>query len=201
MAVRSLKNSTLENFSNYSSSMNAGYDFNDFELIESVFVASPASSITFNNLDKYATEYKNLQIRSVARTDRPSEYADPLRVRINGDNGSTSYTRHQLEGTDAGVTSGGVADQPWMLGLGLAGGAANSSVFAASVIEFLDSYSTTKNKTGRALSGVMGIATGGNQNIRFSSGLWKSTAAINSINITATNNFQSGSRFSLYGIR
>jgi hypothetical protein len=171
-----------------------------YELISSTILGSAQATITFSNLGDYSSTYKHLQIRSVSRTDRPSEYADPLRVRLNGVT-SAQYARHQLEATDAGVTSGGIADQTSMFGLGLAGGAANSSVFAASVIDLLDVYSTTKNTTGRALAGVMGITTGGNQNIRLASGLWNNTASVTTIDITATNSFQSGSRFSLYGIR
>jgi hypothetical protein len=171
-----------------------------YELIASEILTTSQATITFSNLGDYASTYKHLQIRSVARTDRPSEYVDPFTVRLNGDSGS-NYARHQLSATDAGVISNGLANDTGMFPLGQAGGAANSNVFAGSVIDFLDAYSTTKNKTARAFTGVMGLTTGGNNSIRLVSGVRFNTSSITSITITATNSFQSGSRFSLYGIK
>jgi hypothetical protein len=74
----------------------------------------------------------------------------------------------------------------------------NTAIFGASIIDILDSYSTTKNKTMRAFSG----ANYALPDIRLSSGLFLSTAAINSITIFANigPNFLAGSRFSLYGV-
>jgi len=66
------------------------------------------------------------------------------------------------------------------------------------VLDILDAYSTTKNKTIRSLSGM----TGGANNLQLYSGLWNNTAAISSLNIfPGATNFVAGSRFSLYGIR
>jgi len=171
-----------------------------YELIESTILAAATPSVTFSNLDTYSSTYKHLQIRSVARTDRPSEYVDPFTVRLNGDSGA-NYARHQLSATNAGIISSGLANDTGMFPLGQAGGAANTNVFAGSVIDFLDAYSTTKNKTARAFTGVMGLTTGGNNSIRLVSGVRLNTSSITSITITAINSFQSGSRFSLYGIR
>jgi len=199
MAVRSLKNSTIENFANYSSSMNAGYDFNDFELIESVFVASNTASVTFNNLNQYATEYKHLQIRTVGRVSANTAGAgDAFRVRFNGDSGS-NYALHQLFGNGSTVISNNVAPATGFFGQRFTDSGSTSSAFGAAVIDVLDSYSTSKNKTARIL--------GGNANnssyIFLNSGLWMSTASITSITLLPDvgGNFVAGSRFSLYGIR
>jgi hypothetical protein len=65
MAIKSLDKSSLVT-PQTTNSMLAGYSFEDYELIESVFVASNTATITFNNLNQYATEYKHLQLRFVA---------------------------------------------------------------------------------------------------------------------------------------
>lgn len=195
MAVRSLKNSTLENFANYSSSMNAGYDFNDFELIESVFVASNTASVTFNNLNQYSTDYKHLQIRSSTRTTVNGDGAEGLVMRFNSDSGS-NYSRHSLNSVSSSSTSSNVVNGNYV-----AAGIAWTSVvpaFGSSICDIIDAYSTTKNKTVKSFTGNPGAYS----NISLHSGLWINTSSINSISISLTmGNFASGSRLSLYGIR
>jgi hypothetical protein len=195
MAVRSLKNSTLENFSNYSSSMNAGYDFNDFELIESVFVASPASSITFNNLNQYATEYKHLQIRATARISGATTAAT-LVHRLNGDTAS-NYSSHELVGNGSAVSSASFLTDRAFFGVA-PGGSSTANAFGAMVFDLLDPFSVTKNKTSRILGGQTS-----NNFIYLYSASHRSTASITSIQIydNGGTNFVAGSRFSLYGIR
>lgn len=200
MAVRSLKNSTIESFENYSSSMNAGYDFNDFELIESVFVASSASSVTFNNLNQYATDYKHLQIRLTGRSDEAgSSNARDLRIRANADTGS-NYSSHRLRGDGAGVYSDASTSQTAIFGAALFPRPSNPTTeYGAGVIDLLDFASTTKNKTFRFLTGLK--PTGEDQ-IVLGGGAWLSTTAVASITIFANSgNLATGSRFSLYGIR
>jgi hypothetical protein len=197
MAVRSLKNSTLENFSNYSSSMNAGYDFNDFELIESVFVASNTATVTFSNLNQYATEYKHLQIRYTAKSTRPS-YLDGLAVRFNSDTG-TNYGYHWLRGDGSSVTSGAEINVSIpQIGI-IPASTSTANTFGAGVADLLDPFSLTKYKTFRSVFGTFN----GNY-LAINSGLWRNTNAVNSITLLQTegaNNLLAGSRFSLYGIR
>lgn len=171
-----------------------------YELISTTTLGSAQASIIFSNLGDYSSTYKHLQIRAVSRTDRASNYADNIRLRLNGSS-SSLYARHQLQGDNSSVTSGGIGDVDSMFTIGWAGGAANTNSFGASIIDLLDPYSTTKFKTARSLAGIFGISTGGNNNIQLSSGLWRSTDSVTSLTLTATNSFQSGSRFSLYGIK
>lgn len=197
MAVRSLKNSTIENFANYSSSMNAGYSFQDFELIESAFLASSTSSITFNNLNQYATEYKHLQIRVIFRSDNIGGSNWGAGIRFNGDSGS-NYVFHGLRGTGSGVVSYAATGQTGGFAVN-AGDDANLLLgWGAGVIDILDAFSTSKNKTTKTLSGFV---EAGNGMVDMLSNLWLSTSAINSVNIYMFNNFIAGSRFSIYGIR
>jgi cytochrome P450 len=77
------------------------------------------------------------------------------------------------------------------------GNTATASAFGAGVVDILDSYSTTKNKTIRAFYGK---ATASNR-IALSSGFWNNTAALTQVRFSAIGSFVTGSRFSLYGIK
>jgi hypothetical protein len=171
--------------------MNAGYDFNDFELIESVFVASTTASITFNNLNQYATEYKHLQIRMVSKLTTTSTATDLL-MRFNGVT-TSSYAGHRLmgNGSSASSSSRTSSDSAFI-------GFVDGDQFTAGVIDILDVYGT-KNKTVRGFIGAHGFA----DEVMLTSGLYNSTEAITSMTFLLPNErfYASGSRFSLYGIR
>jgi hypothetical protein len=78
-----------------------------------------------------------------------------------------------------------------------AGATANN--FGFSVIDLLDPYSTTKNKTLRTLGGITDAAQ---NRIDMHSALWINTASLTSWQLfPELGNFVTGSRFSLYGIR
>ena len=79
----------------------------------------------------------------------------------------------------------------------MANSAATASAFGGGVVDILDPYSTTKNKTIRGLGGL--AAT----NIALRSGSWASTDSVTSITCLpfSGGNWVAGSRFSLYGIK
>ena len=197
MAVRSLKNSTLENFANYSSSMNAGYSFQDYELIESVFLASNAASISFNNLNQYANDYKHLQLRVVGRDYWSSGSATGSNLLIEFNSTSTTYKGHFLNGNGSSVGSGEFSNASFdRIPISTS---TSSSEFGAFVLDILDAFSTTKNKTMRSLGGM--TFSYGNW-IELASGAWFSTNQITSLQVISNAGvLGSGSRFSLYGIR
>jgi hypothetical protein len=73
--------------------------------------------------------------------------------------------------------------------------------FAAHIIDVLDYTSAAKFKTTRMLGGY--AAGNGNSYLQLASGNWRSTAAVNSIQIISLGGdaFVAGSRFSVYGIK
>jgi hypothetical protein len=194
MAVKSLKRSSVKS-TQKANAMAAGYNFQDFELIESVFLASTTASVTFSNLQNYATEYEHLQIRLTARTSR-SEINDAVFVRINGDSGS-NYARHQLFGNGSSVSSISAISETTTGNNAITGNTATTSAFGAVVLDFTDAYSNTKNTTIRMFSG---IPVNFNQ-VMLSSGLYNNTASVASITLQPLASFIAGSRFSIYGIR
>ena len=65
-------------------------------------------------------------------------------------------------------------------------------------MDILDYSNTNKNKTLRQLAGT---DNNGNGVVGLSSGLWQSTAAVASIDITAIGSFSQYTSFALYGIK
>jgi hypothetical protein len=167
----------------------------DFELIESYVLSTTESSVTFTGLGAYSSSYKHLQIRHAARSNAAFATLGVF-SRLNGDSGS-NYASHSLTGTGSSVVSGSLTTQTRARSGMAAGSTVTANAFGAGVIDLLDPYSTTKNKTFRTLSGN----TGGTR-IDLHSGLWMNTASVTSWQLLLDDgSFIAGSRFSLYGIR
>jgi hypothetical protein len=172
--------------------MNAGYSFQDFELIESVFVSSNTASISFNNLNQYATDYKHLQVRMIARS---ATINANVHMRFNGVS-TSSYSSHFVLGGGGGSASSAndinasriiqVCNLP-------------PTHFAVSILDILDAFSITKNKTTRRLGGFS--VDGGLMQVSLASGAFYSTTPTSSLTIFGDVDLSVGSRISLYGIR
>lgn len=169
-----------------------------YELIESTVLGSNTTSITFNTSGLGVT-YKHLQLRIVANTTGTSGNNSLLGLRFNSDTGS-NYRVHYLRGYTAGIQSAAFNIDTRAY-VGLTGTNFNSSsAFGSSIIDIADAFSTTKNKTIKSLTGVHAYSSP--HYIGLYSGLWLSTAAITSINISTYDpSFTTNSRFSLYGIK
>ena len=160
-----------------------------FESIASATGTGSSGTITFSSIPG---TYQHLQIRYLGRTNlNAATY-----IRFNSDTGS-NYARHYLYGMGTTVYAGGVATQT-TIRIGSDGGT-DSTQPQVGIIDIHDYASTTKNKTVRTLEG---IDKNGSGDINLNSGLWMSTNAITSISIyTNTGNWDTSSRFALYGIR
>ena len=178
-----------------------------YELIETTILGSSATSITFSNLGTYSSTYKHLQVRYVARSDRSTFSQEEIRIRLNGVTTNTSYDMHFLQGDGATVySSNNTADNANSNIVGtLTASGSQTGAFAAGVLDILDAYSTTKNKTIRNLSGQESQNAGGfgGRFINLMSLLFSSTDSTTSVTLLPMNgpNFITGSRFSLYGIK
>jgi hypothetical protein len=170
----------------------------DYELISTTILSSSTPSVTFSSLGDYASTYKHLQIRAVARSSR-ADTADQHSIRLNGDTGS-NYAWHYMEsrtGTST-VGSDGAGSQTDIFGSWLPAASATSNAFGAFVLDILDPYSTSKNKTIRMLNGAQTFNI-----ISLGSGFRNNTESLTSVTIGSrlSSNYVAGSRFSLYGIR
>jgi hypothetical protein len=160
----------------------------DYELISTQIITGTTASVVFD-VSSFASTYKHLQIRSTARSaGAGSEF---LRIKLNGSN---ITIRHFLIGNGSSVSSGAGADVDFM---GIPNSGSASGLFSPAVFDFLDPYSSTKNKTIRAFLGSP--LTG----IGLLSGLVNSTTTTSSLTVETYfgANFATGSRFSLYGIK
>jgi len=170
-----------------------------YELIESNILTGNQASIDFSNLGTYSSTYKHLQLRVTGRsTTTFGNENDSFYIRLNADSGS-NYSFHQLFGNGSSVSSAGSTSQTYAALLMMASNGAGASIFGAGVVDILDSYSTSKNKTMRSFTGVY-VNTQRFAMIRSSA--WLSTASITSITVGSIDgSMVAGTRLSLYGVK
>jgi hypothetical protein len=145
-----------------------------------------AASITFAGIP---AGYKHLQLRVLGKASTTS-YGN---IRFNGDTTTSNYRFHSLYGTGSGSAAATTAANAAYFPADM------NTQFGADVLDVLDYSNTSKNKTTRALGGWDNNGSG---NVAITSNLWMSTAAINTITITAgAGTFSEFSQFALYGIK
>jgi hypothetical protein len=167
-----------------------------FELITSTILTGTQATVTFDSLGTYAADYKHLQIRLVARTNRGSDAADHLIMQMNS---TVATAAHTLYASGSSVTSALNLFGPKTIGM-IAAPAFPTNAFAPGVVDILDPYSSTsKNKTIRSFVGLP-QSGGAFRSVTFSSAFFP-TDTTTSITLSCLASFIAGSRFSLYGIK
>lgn len=171
----------------------------DYESIATVTVGGGgAASVTFSSIP---ATYTHLQVRCIVRDDRGTT-ENSIAAYYNADSAGTNYGWHFLSGDGSSASDGDVlANNGIPLSFGIAAASsASASIFGTSIIDILDYANTNKFKTNR---GLIGLDRNGSGLLRLMSGLWRSTAAISTINIFpfASASFVQYSHFALYGIR
>jgi hypothetical protein len=175
------------------------YNESDYESIQTVTLTSNQSSISFTSIPG---TYKHLQVRGIARSSE-AQPVTQCKLQFNSDTGS-NYTFHALFGNGSSAASEGY-------GTGVVNGVtpvlripaatAASSLFGLTVIDILDYANTNKYKTVRSLNGY---DSNGSGQVNLTSGLWTSTSAVTSIQIThqaGSAEFVQYSSLALYGIK
>lgn len=196
MAISRFKTSTLAQglpkFQDLWDGTTAVFD-SDFELIQQVSSTGSSGTISFTSIP---STYKHLQIRLMGSSSGTGGVENPW-LRFNNDS-TTLYSAHRLygDGSSAAADAFTTAAQ---IRAGFVNDSSNADILGVAVIDILEYANTNINKTVRILSGVdrngSGFAT-------FSSGNWRSTTAINRIDLIVNGlNWTTDSRFSLYGIR
>lgn len=172
---------------------------NSYESISTVSLSSAgASSISFTSIP---STYKHLQLRLLLRCDSGAGYGNVALLRFNGSStsiyayhtfltldGSTVYADYDINRTNI----------PTMR---MPSGFFAANIFGAGVIDILDYADTNKFKTTRTLGSFN--ANTSTCTVNLSSGLWRSTSAINEITITddSAAGFARYSHVGLYGIK
>lgn len=201
--ITRLKLSTIEQgLPKYRSMLagNAAYDPYAFVSIATVSVGSGgASTVEFTSIP---STYTHLQIRALGRMTNSGTSTGTITMRFNTDT-SSNYNAHRILGENGTVYAQNQAASyvdfvgQWTLA------SSTASVFGVTIIDILDYANTNKYKTIRSLNGSEGNSTS-ISDVALSSGLWRSTSAIDTIKFSGTN-FSGGlaeySHFALYGIK
>jgi hypothetical protein len=172
-------------------------DLGSYDLLETYILGSSQASVVFSSLGTYSSTYKHLQIRLLGRQTLAAGGQGDIYVRFNADS-SSNYARHFLSGNGSSVSSGATANSSYALGGQAPYNNETTGAFGGSVIDILDAYSTTKNKTIRALGGSHSSNA---PVIQLASGHWRNTNSVTSITLSVFDIWLTGSRFSLYGIK
>jgi hypothetical protein len=170
----------------------------DYELIQTQILGSSQASIVFSSLGTYSSTYKHLQIRGALKTTNTNFDNGFLTFSYNGDTTDTGYRNHFLSGNGSVVSSGTETSIPRYIGNVPSSRTDVLNRFGGLVIDVLDPYSTTKNKTSRISLGY----NGADGSFIFLNSLFKNdTASITSLTVGANANLAAGTRLSLYGIK
>jgi hypothetical protein len=175
---------------------NTAFDPAAMDSIATVTVgAGGSATITFSSIP---STYAHLQIRGILRASR-NDAADGIIIQYNGDTAS-NYSSHFVRGEGSSVGAEGLANQSSMrIQDTMPGQTSAANLFGTVIIDILDYANTNKYKTQRSLGGNDRNGAG---YIDFSSGNWRNTNAITSIDIKALygTGFAQYSHFALYGI-
>lgn len=167
-----------------------------YDALATVTLSATTASVSFAGIP---SGYKHLQLRILGRGDRAAGGVS-VNMQFNGDTNTANYYSHYIEGNGSTAYAGAAANVIYIYDLAAASSTTN--VFGAQIIDILDYTNTNKNKTVRGLSGWDNNSASPNGQIALQSGLWSSTAAITSINLTPfSGNFIANSSFALYGVK
>jgi len=176
---------------------NAFYDPGDFASIATGTVAAgaTASVITFSSIP---TTYTHLQLRMLAR----GTASDTMYVRFNNDSGATNYDNHRLNGNGSTVGADGRINYSALFvssrGYGIS---STVNIGSAIVMDILDYGNTNKYKVTKTISGQE-YNSGSTDDIEYTSGSWKSTSAVNRIDVSlATSTLAQYTHIALYGVK
>lgn len=161
-----------------------------YDALWSTTLTTSASSITISNIPQ---TYRHLQVRTFIKG---SSNDQDVWVNFNGDTAS-NYSEHRIYGNGSSVVSGGLAPSSKIEYFGRSG--SGTSVFGPSIVDILDYGNANKYKTIRSLTGWDNNGSGF---IMFTSGSWRSTAAITSMLIQPQGGtFSQYTSIALYGIK
>ena len=201
MAVSRVKTSSILQGFPKSRSLLAGNSYYIPPAFDSIATATGTGSsgtITFSSIP---STYKHLQIRCLSRNTATGTGSGDVLLRFNSDTGS-NYAFHYLGGNASVASSTASATQTSIkLDNFSTNNGETSNNMTVAIIDIHDYASTTKAKT---VKEFQGNDNNGNSSsiVRYYSGLWTSTSAINTITLTLNlaNNFTTASTFALYGI-
>jgi len=154
-------------------------------------LGSSAGSVTFSSIPG---TYTDLVLIATSR-DTNASTATTMFVRVNNVSSGTLYSNTLLLG-DGTVAASQRASNQNEIGVYVStGSSAASGIFASNILHFQNYANTTTNKT------ILGRSNNAGTTVRASVALFRSTNAITEINLLPATAFDTGSTFTLYGVK
>ena len=168
---------------------------NTYTLIASNTLTGTTATVAFDNIPQ---TYTDLVLRISARTGRTDP--DYILLTFNTDTTSsgTTYSDTYIKGSGTAATSGRDSSGATIYDVGIPGVNQTSSTFSSTEI-YIPNYTISANKPFSSFSVTENNATAAD--IWGGANLWRNTAAVTKINMTAVSSFVSGSTFFLYGVK
>ena len=166
---------------------------NTYVALATQTLGSAASSVTFSSISGAYTDL-------ILQVNNQMSGASGFKIRFNSDSGS-NYSQTQLAGYGTAAASGRITNASSIYNNLVYGDSTTANVFTPQIIQIQNYSNSTTYKTTLWRYGST-TGAGGNGDVTAIVGMWRSTSAINAIEISAWNavNFVAGSTFSLYGI-
>lgn len=165
-------------------------------LVPIAYTTPTGNSFTFSNIPAI---YQDLMVVLYPRDTYTATYTG-ISIGFNGTfGGASDYSVTRLRGDGSSATSNRASTQTYLPDMGYMPGASSTSgIFGANEMHILNYANTSTYKT--VLWRNACDLNGSGWTI-LSVGLWKQTAAINSITFASTTAFASGSTAELFGVR
>jgi hypothetical protein len=162
---------------------------NTYEAIATQTLSTTSSGITFSSIPN---TYTDLVLVATALFSTQQSY----RVRFNSDTGN-NYSLNMAEGNGSSTYTAFYANYPYIFTMNTLTG--DTTAPAPNIFNIMNYSNTTTNKTVVVRENASGGTYPGAGAVV---GMWRSTAAINTILIyPGGGTFNSGSTFTLYGIK
>jgi hypothetical protein len=164
-----------------------------YEPIATATASGSSNSVAFSSI---TSTYTDLVLVMSVRSTVSASTTQAILI-LNGDAGSSSYSRTVLKGDGSSASSFRDVNFSQLYFVDDIPGATNTTnYFSQSNIQIMNYSNTTTFKT------LLGRNTAPSNNTEGMVGLWRNTAAISSVSISAVSgNWASGSTFTLYGIK
>jgi hypothetical protein len=166
-----------------------------YEPIATTTLTTAGNTVTFSSITGTYTDL-------ILQVNNQMSGASGFKLRFNSDSGS-NYSETYISGYAGSAYSGRITNGSSITNNLVYGDSVTANVFTPNIIQIQNYSNTTTYKTALWRYGSVLSAGGTTGDITGIIGLWRSTSAITSIEITPWNavNFNSGSTFTLYGIK